>query len=745
MNLGTNETRSIRQEELIGRRESIIAARRDTRAPGFEPAQDLRSARRGDTAGADALLRTLGLVQEAGADLNTYMTNKQALDEKDNIARGFADEAVGAVDDEMMNKSLGYRNAVTKGRTVTNFAKASAEFDDELKALINGQESALLEERLGEVSAKIESFYTNFAQDPETGQLRDYLQSPGAMRYLAETIQASRPKALAAAQEMVETRFKAEAFSHFNTNIVDQAVSTGTVDLSAARSLLPDIVTDEEIAQNAFVSLANAARALEDEGRFAEAAALLAGVKGRTRAIPDTGVNVVDPSGTPAAPGNLSATGTAGQFATALKGAGLSDAVVAGFLGNIEHESSFDSSRVGDNGSAFGHVQWRADRVENFQRIVGVHPRNATPEQSVQFIKWELDNYQAAGMTKKQRDAILNAQTPEEAARAIDHFYERSDRKSTRDRMTAARRYFGTAAEAPAEAPEETGAAAPTVRLRNPFEDPITQLERSGEMIDIVGIEDVRFSPEQVAQADELYAAATERMRRAYRTKLAEDQSVNSSNLALGLSGLGGKVTTMSDITRAYENGDIGSEDVQGLVQLYERKQDRIAAEAEREESRAERAEAKRREERARGGTEVILGKLLSRELTPAEARRAALITASNLDDVEVAGAILSNVNTVANALESAVENSDVVRRQTATFKEAADDPEGRILRLDPTLNPIRARAFAPQYTTLVNRAAGKYANEIALGVDPEVATLNAQAYLAEEEAKLVTRIKTGR
>ena len=744
MNRSEIKARDVLQQEQIGRRTSIIAERRDTRAPQLAPSGDLRSARRGDVGGAEALLRTLGLAQNAGSDIVGYMANKNALDEQDNIAKGALDQAAGAVDEGMLEKSLGYRNAVTKGRTVSNFASASQRFDDELKALIEEQDSPILEERLGEIDKRIEDFFTNFAQDPETGQLRDYLQSPGAMRYLAETIQSTRPKAKAAAQELVETKFKAEAFGHFNKNLIDQAVSTGTVDLTAARTLLPDIVTDEEFAENAFIAVANAARALEEEGRFTEAARLLAGLRQRTRAPIATDVGTSSPTGAPEA-GSINATGTAGQFAAAFKGTGLSDVVIAGFLGNIKHESSFDSSRVGDSGSAFGHVQWRADRVENFKRVVGVHPRGATPEQSVQFIKWELDNYQAAGMTKKQRDSILNAETPEEAARAIDRFYERSDQKSTRDRMKAAREFFGATPVGPA-GPDLSATAAPVtpaLRLRDPFADPITQLERSGEMVSIVGIEDVQFTPEQTSRMDELYAASTDRMRRAYRTKLAEDQSVNGTRLALGLAGIGGNVTTRDDIIREWEAGNIGTEDVQSLIQLQERQADRREAAAERDESRAEREENKRREQNAREGSEVILGALFRGRLTAAEARRAAREVAFRVSDVEVAGAILSNVNSVANSMEAAIENSDVVRKQRTLLSEAAEDPSGRLMALDPSLNPARARALAPQYEALVNRAAGRFTNEIANGEDPETAALNSQAFLLEEEAKLVRSLRT--
>jgi hypothetical protein len=351
-------------------------------------------------------------------------------------------------------------------------------------------------------------------------------------------------------------------------------------------------------------------------------------------------------------------------------------------------------------------------------------------------------------MTKGQRDAILNAKTPEDAARAIDHFYERSDRKSTRDRMKAAREFFGTK-PAPAAPTAETPAAedapaSPGLRLKDPFADPITQLEQSGEMIDIIGIEDVQFSPAQVAQMDELYAASTDRMRRTFRAKQAEQQSVNASKLLLGLVGVGDKVTTEADILGALERGDIGIEDVAPLVQTRERMLDRREAALDREESRAEREEAKRKERAATGATEELLGAVFNGNMTAPEARRQAMrIAADPRISFEVRAQILGNVNSVANAYESAVENSDEVRSFQGVLAERSEDPEGRITLLVPGMRPERARAFAPQYTSIVQRASGRFIRDVANGVKPAVARDNADAYLIEEEAKLVSRLKT--
>lgn len=146
--------------------------------------------------------------------------------------------------------------------------------------------------------------------------------------------------------------------------------------------------------------------------------------------------------GETARPGRVVATGVAGQLGQSLTQQGLPAHVVAGFLGNIQQESSFNPRGSGDGGTAHGYAQWRAERVTNFQRTVGVHPRDATPAQTARFIKWEMDNPGQAGMTVAQRDQILGARTAEEAARLIDRFYERSDGRHREQRARNARNFY---------------------------------------------------------------------------------------------------------------------------------------------------------------------------------------------------------------------------------------------------------------------------------------------------------------
>lgn len=140
----------------------------------------------------------------------------------------------------------------------------------------------------------------------------------------------------------------------------------------------------------------------------------------------------------------LSADLPAPQAAVAgvLSEGGMSPNVVAGFLGNFDVEGGYDGA-VGDGGTAHGIAQLRGERVTNFQRVIGKSPTDATHEEQARFVLWEMQNPEAAGMTTAQRDRILAAKSPQEAATLIDKFYERSSGKHRQRRVEAALRYAG--------------------------------------------------------------------------------------------------------------------------------------------------------------------------------------------------------------------------------------------------------------------------------------------------------------
>lgn len=187
-------------------------------------------------------------------------------------------------------------------------------------------------------------------------------------------------------------------------------------------------------------------------------------------------INLFDPQGLTAphqpassTPSGVAAVNTEGldsdrtAVATTLSAGGLSPQVVAGFLGNFDVEGGY-SGALGDGGTASGIAQWRQERRNNFRRQFGKDPHQATLQEQAQFVLWELENPSAAGMTQEQATAIRNASTPEEAARLIDQFYERSSGEHRSRRIQAASRYatVQTVDIPPSTSPQQNNPASET-------------------------------------------------------------------------------------------------------------------------------------------------------------------------------------------------------------------------------------------------------------------------------------------
>lgn len=101
----------------------------------------------------------------------------------------------------------------------------------------------------------------------------------------------------------------------------------------------------------------------------------------------------------------------------------------AGIVGNLIKESELDPSAYVNNGieESFGLAQWNSigspERVANAQTVMGVDDiRQATFEQQLEFINWELQNTET-----RAASALSSATTATQAAEQFDIYYERSD------------------------------------------------------------------------------------------------------------------------------------------------------------------------------------------------------------------------------------------------------------------------------------------------------------------------------
>lgn len=159
-----------------------------------------------------------------------------------------------------------------------------------------------------------------------------------------------------------------------------------------------------------------------------------------------------------AAPGAFSNGAPQQAVSQTLTQAGIPTPVVAGFLGNFDVEGGYGGAR-GDGGSAAGIAQWRGERQANFRAVMGKDVSQASPAEQAQFVVWEMQNPERAGMTTAQRDAILSAQSPQQAAELIDQHYERSSGQHRQRRVGSAQAAFGAlgSSGAPQSAPQQPG------------------------------------------------------------------------------------------------------------------------------------------------------------------------------------------------------------------------------------------------------------------------------------------------
>jgi hypothetical protein len=94
----------------------------------------------------------------------------------------------------------------------------------------------------------------------------------------------------------------------------------------------------------------------------------------------------------------------------------------AAIIGNLTAESYMNPNTPrGDGGTAMGLAQWRFERLDKFEEIIGKHCEDASLEEQLRFVDWELRN------THKKAGSLLKAAPDiEVATAAVDKYYERS-------------------------------------------------------------------------------------------------------------------------------------------------------------------------------------------------------------------------------------------------------------------------------------------------------------------------------
>lgn len=155
-------------------------------------------------------------------------------------------------------------------------------------------------------------------------------------------------------------------------------------------------------------------------------------------------------------------TGSASEAMAFFQAKGWTKEQAAGIVGNLQAESgaNMKTDSVGDGGKAYGIAQWHPDRQAKFQQVYGKPIQQAGFKEQLEFVNWELNNNE-----KRAGDVLRATKTPEEAAAAVDKYYERSSGQHLKNRIANALALTGgkAAEQEKMTTPSSTAVPAPVV------------------------------------------------------------------------------------------------------------------------------------------------------------------------------------------------------------------------------------------------------------------------------------------
>lgn len=100
---------------------------------------------------------------------------------------------------------------------------------------------------------------------------------------------------------------------------------------------------------------------------------------------------------------------------------GWSKEQAAGIVANLQAESNMNPRAVGDNGKAVGIAQWHPDRQANFRRWAGKDLKDASVEEQMRFVHYELTQ----GSEQKAGALLRATQNARQAGEVVSRYYER--------------------------------------------------------------------------------------------------------------------------------------------------------------------------------------------------------------------------------------------------------------------------------------------------------------------------------
>ena len=114
---------------------------------------------------------------------------------------------------------------------------------------------------------------------------------------------------------------------------------------------------------------------------------------------------------------------------------GWSPAQAAGLVANLQAESgqNLNPAALNPKEQAYGIAQWRGSRQQDFAKEMRKPLQGSSLQDQLEFVQWELNNTES-----RAAQALKSAQTAEDAAAIVDHYYERSSGQARQKRMAMA-------------------------------------------------------------------------------------------------------------------------------------------------------------------------------------------------------------------------------------------------------------------------------------------------------------------
>lgn len=175
------------------------------------------------------------------------------------------------------------------------------------------------------------------------------------------------------------------------------------------------------VADNTFRNMLHSWAGVSKLGRIAEVLYKYANPEESKAGATGGGTNVATGKIKYPGQGALAQTTTAEEVIASLQKQGWSKEQATGIAANLQRESSFNPTAVGDKGQAYGLAQWHPERQADFAKLFGHPIQQSTVQEQLQFLTHELraGKEQAAGVKLAQAGSAV------EAAGVLSRHYER--------------------------------------------------------------------------------------------------------------------------------------------------------------------------------------------------------------------------------------------------------------------------------------------------------------------------------